>query len=455
MKKKEFIYNMLKKYGNYTKEDIDTIVTNNNKNTINKLSKKQKEYGLMKSLYTEESDEKRSNKLYSYVKDYIDINVKSFLDFGGASCNIAYFLGNLLEAKDIYCVDINDWMNINFKRRKDVIFMNNMKDIKNKSIDVILVSHTLHHIEDKEIKLIIKEFDRILSDKGILILKEHDSPNKEFSNKLDIQHMIYDTVLTQSTNYDNFKDKFYSNYKSINEWDKLFNKFYILKLIKTKNYDNTYICIYRKISNYFINVKNVNKSKLLVSNVGKYSITHADDSIKISNIIKSYFGKNITITDATANNGGNTISFALTFKNVNSVEIDKKEYEILINNINVYKIKNIKTYNDDYLKIMDTLKQDVVFIDPPWGGKNYKKYKNLDLYLGKKFLLNVINSLKDKCKAIVCKVPFNYNFFSLFKFGRYSKKIHLYIFEKYVVFVILDRNKENSTLENYKMIENI
>ena len=33
--KRKFIYDMLKYYGEYTKTDINKLVTNNNKNTVN------------------------------------------------------------------------------------------------------------------------------------------------------------------------------------------------------------------------------------------------------------------------------------------------------------------------------------------------------------------------------------------------------------------------------------
>jgi len=125
---------------------------------------------------------------------------------------------------------------------------------------------------------------------------------------------------------------------------------------------------------------------------------------------------------------------------------------ILVNNINVYKLKNIETYHKDFIEMIPKLKQDVVFLDPPWGGLGYKTKRNIPLSLGKYPLVKVIDMLQGKCKAVVCKVPFNYDFFSLFKYGRFSKKIHLYIFQKYVVFVILERTNDNKNIENYKKI---
>jgi len=192
----------------------------------------------------------------------------------------------------------------------------------------------------------------------------------------------------------------------------------------------------RNINRYFPDKKGVNKKKLLISNVGRFSVSFPKDALKTAEIIKDYLGKNITITDGTANNGGNTIAFAHTFKKVNSIEIDEKEYKILQNNIKEYKLKNVTTYNDDFVVKIKTLKQDVIFLDPPWGGRNYKSKKNLKLFLGGKSLLRVINDLVNNCKMIVCKVPFNYDFSPLFKYNKFTRNINVYSLEKYVILVL-------------------
>ena len=186
---KEFIYTMLKNYGKYTKDDMNRLVSDTDKITIQNLSKEQLKYGIVKNLYSEESNKKRAFKIYSYVKKYINIKVDSFLDFGGASCDIAFYLGNNFHADKIICVDIDEWLDLKFKRRNDVLFYNDTKKIEDSSIDLLLVSHTLHHINDIDIKEILKEFDRVLTKKGIIILQEHDCKNKEFAKLLDLQHI--------------------------------------------------------------------------------------------------------------------------------------------------------------------------------------------------------------------------------------------------------------------------
>ena len=187
---------------------------------------------------------------------------------------------------------------------------------------------------------------------------------------------------------------------------------------------------------YFPKKKGIDMSKLQISNIGKYSISKPDDALIINKIILKYFkkSKKIIVTDATANNGGNTIHFALDFYQVNSIEIDKEQYNILKNNIEIYGLKNVTLYNDDYLNVMKKLNQDVIFIDAPWGGPLYYKIKDLDLFLGNKNIINVVKELYDNMAFKLCllKVPKNYNFQRLFnKF--HNIKFDIYSLHKFII----------------------
>jgi 16S rRNA G966 N2-methylase RsmD len=186
---------------------------------------------------------------------------------------------------------------------------------------------------------------------------------------------------------------------------------------------------------YFPIYKDINLSELKISEVGKYSISKPKDAFIINNIIASYFpkGTKLTITDCCANNGGNTINFALKFYKVNSVEISKEEFDILSHNVKVYKLKNVKLIHDDYLKQMLLLKQDVLFIDAPWGGPFYFKKKELDLFLGNKNIIDIVKELHDKklFKLCVLKVPKNYNFINLFRLN--NLKFEIYTLHKFII----------------------
>ena len=148
---------------------------------------------------------------------------------------------------------------------------------------------------------------------------------------------------------------------------------------------------------------------------------------KITSIILYHLNKlelnldNICITDATAGVGGNTLSFGMNFKTIDAIELDDTRYEYLVNNINIYNLKNVYTYNDDCRQILPKLSnQNVVFIDPPWGGKDYKNYKKLRLSLSTTSIETLCNNLLDQSKNMSCpelillKLPTNYDIEFLF-----------------------------------------
>ena len=118
----------------------------------------------------------------------------------------------------------------------------------------------------------------------------------------------------------------------------------------------------------------------------------------------------LIITDANSNMGGNAINFAKNFKFVNSVEIIPFHCDILRNNLGVYDLLDkVEIHCKDYLDVMNDLKQDVVFFDPPWGGPDYKKEKNLNLYLDNINIIDIINEIYDKAELVVLRIPRNFN----------------------------------------------
>lgn len=153
---------------------------------------------------------------------------------------------------------------------------------------------------------------------------------------------------------------------------------------------------------------------LKLSKESIYSISSPKIMVKIIDIIEKNLNipiKDITVTDATANVGSSAISFALKAKFTNAVEINENSYKMLVNNINVYNLdcSKIKTYLNDYLQIMHTLQQDVIYIDPPWGGIDYYNNKKLNLYLSNVSIAEITNSLINNANLIIFKAPLNFN----------------------------------------------
>ena len=132
--------------------------------------------------------------------------------------------------------------------------------------------------------------------------------------------------------------------------------------------------------------------------------TTPSQAIQINEVIKKYINFDSVITDATACIGGNTTYFEKDFKVVIAIEKDPDIFKILNNNTT----RSIN-YNCSYNDIMYTIQQDLVFIDPPWGGADYKKEDNLVLKLDDINVLDIINNIYHHTRFVALKVPNNFD----------------------------------------------
>lgn len=179
--------------------------------------------------------------------------------------------------------------------------------------------------------------------------------------------------------------------------------------------DHKVTCYVDKLSidQYFPKLNNININNLQIDEEGKYSISLPKSANMISKLIELYCNisdRKLVVTDATACVGGNVISFCKYGFEVNAVEIDINRYKMLKNNISEYGFE-VNMMNDNYLNIFDKLKQDVIYVDPPWGGINYKEHEDVTLTLGNVTIEKLCNDINDKklAKLTVLKLPFNYN----------------------------------------------
>ena len=80
------------------------------------------------------------------------------------------------------------------------------------------------------------------------------------------------------------------------------------------------------------------------------------------------------VVDAFAGIGGNSIQLARTCRRVISIDINMDRLHMLQHNSTLYKVeKKIDCICGDAVKLLPSLKADVVLLAPPWGGVNYKK----------------------------------------------------------------------------------
>lgn len=178
------------------------------------------------------------------------------------------------------------------------------------------------------------------------------------------------------------------------------------------------------VTYFFQQIDSINTNLIQMNDVSLYSTTPWRESNFITRTILNFYNgskpllkplndKLSIITDGTANCGGNTISFHLSqgFEKVNAVEINQEAFDMLKNNLQTYNLPIDSIYCCDYLSIYKTLKQDVIFLDPEWGGIGYMKTPCLDLYMSN---VNIIDLCFDiitnkLASLVVLKLPINYN----------------------------------------------
>ena len=152
----------------------------------------------------------------------------------------------------------------------------------------------------------------------------------------------------------------------------------------------------------------------IADEISKFILSETDPSLKPDNISE------LSIIDATACIGGNTLSFAKYFSNVGSIELDKDNFKILEHNIKIsqkYKSEFIPELNGEitihqgnYKDIISNIKHsDIIFFDPPWTkeGIEYNK-QNPDIpMLGEETIFKVMDNMCKKYKYVFSKLPPN------------------------------------------------
>jgi 16S rRNA G966 N2-methylase RsmD len=229
-----------------------------------------------------------------------------------------------------------------------------------------------------------------------------------------------------------------------------------------------------KISRIFPSINNsTDYSKIKIDDESFSFITIREIADMISKIICHHLLKynlnpqKIKVADYTSGVGGNVLSFLKYFKYVYAIEISEKRADFLKNNIELYGYDNVEIINKCAIEFnsndMINLNLNVIFIDPPWGGSNYKSSDNLTLKLANVEIENLIINIADiflenykkitninpkelynnyNNKFIVIKLPKNYdieNFYNHVKkcneLKEYKISSYLYILNKMLIVV--------------------
>lgn len=193
------------------------------------------------------------------------------------------------------------------------------------------------------------------------------------------------------------------------------------------------------MENVFPYKEKVDYSKLRMTPEGLYSITRRRDGEQIFDFLRSKLPEisKLSVTDATACVGGDTIQFSCYFRKVHSIEWKHDNFAVLQNNIDVFGATNVTLHHGDATKLFNW-KTDVLYIDPPWGGPEYYKQPQIDLFMSSYRLDNWIEEVLSRDeypKYIVLKVPQNYNV-SRLHFLPHIESIHIHRIRRFAIVLL-------------------
>jgi predicted RNA methylase len=152
------------------------------------------------------------------------------------------------------------------------------------------------------------------------------------------------------------------------------------------------------------------QSNMLLDVQAAYSLTEQRMAEEVCELIARHTGGAVrVVTDATAGAGGNTISFARHFSHVYAFEIDATRAKYLSHNVAcTCEPDRVTVLHGDYTLAHGCVRQDLVFLDPPWGGEGYRRHDSLQLSLSGTDLAAVCRPLAARFVAI--KTPFDFAF---------------------------------------------
>jgi predicted RNA methylase len=167
---------------------------------------------------------------------------------------------------------------------------------------------------------------------------------------------------------------------------------------------------------------------LILTKEGEYSVSRPNAAEKISYLIlanaKTKRIPHYEIVDATACNGGNTLSFTKNFAKVTAVEINPDNFAALRKNMSANGVREVKSRRpwrsvfkglrllcDDFTLCYQRFCCPIVFFDPPWGGRDYKTKLSIDLQLSGIDVAVIIRDMFKSCsmQMAAIKVPKNFN----------------------------------------------
>lgn len=194
------------------------------------------------------------------------------------------------------------------------------------------------------------------------------------------------------------------------------------------------------------------RTQLRLDTVGAYSATDQKTARSISERLLRFVSKDTKAVNATASIGGDTMVLARDFGHVVSIEQDADRFGMLVHNIATMNLRDkvtpIRANSVQYLLDMRRAGHpalEMVYMDPPWGGPEYKHASRIpSLSMSGMEISDIVSafSAEGVTKHIAFKLPNNLDFVSLLLRVCTRDRAELLLFERFpkmtlVVFKLL------------------
>jgi len=173
----------------------------------------------------------------------------------------------------------------------------------------------------------------------------------------------------------------------------------------------------------FSNLPYATRGQLKLDETAFFSVT---DSVTADWVAKCIFAicsalvpnaSDLVVTDATACAGGNVMGLCRIFCRINAVEIDEQRCDDLKYNISLCGFESkVRVEHGNCMELVSGLQQDIICLDPPWGGQSYSKKEVMtDILFDNQPLADVCAYVMGFCGILALKLPFNFNLDDLVK----------------------------------------
>jgi ubiquinone/menaquinone biosynthesis C-methylase UbiE len=155
---------------------------------------------------------------------------KTLLDFGGDKGGVASKLATVynIPPGEAIVSDVPEW----YGHKRERMFSNvtfqtlysHYLPFSDGQFDVVLSLMVLHHISQVDISC--KELRRVLKPGGLLFLREHDCENEDESRLIDIEHSLFELVLSSKSKQETIEylANYDAEYRPLKTWTKMLSK---------------------------------------------------------------------------------------------------------------------------------------------------------------------------------------------------------------------------------------